>query len=389
VLRAVRLLPDAVKIGAEAETVLPSETALPSDREEEQISNGGPPDRDVSGPGRASPSGLGKTQVQLPPRRGDGQEEAPPDPLKDLRNQMESLQKNLSDAETARAQLLEKIASADAELDRVKEDFARRERETAEGIEAEKERARTEGREQGRAEGLDSGYREGLEKARAEISEQYREKFSGLAETREGVSAKLEAHFAELAALNEPRMLRLWQEMLEKMLQREMILEPEGVLDVLSGILARLSDKNRILIYVAPEDLSFLQESFRGEFEDALRGVKHLELKPDTSVDKGSCIVETNLGVYDARWRTQLDQIGAELEKLFQKLGKPPKPRETARRVRRGSGPETPASLPENAQQPEQAQQADGGPKPAPKKRVSSRKKTEAAGESQMNGVNG
>jgi flagellar assembly protein FliH len=279
---------------------------------------------------------------------------------------MESLQKNLSDAETARAELSEKMAFTEAEVTRLKEASAQRERETAAGIEAVKEQARTEGKEQGHAEGMDSGYNAGLEKARAEVSEQYREKFTGLAEALEGVSAKLEENFSGLAALNEPRMLRLWQGMLEKMLQREMILEPEGVLNVLSDILARLSDKNRVLIYVSPGDLELLQESLEGEFEDILRGVRHLELKPDASVDKGSCIVETNLGVYDARWRTQLDQIGAEIEKLFQKLGKPPKPRETARRVRRGNGAESPSPLPEETR-----------PAPKPEKRVSSKKKAD------------
>jgi flagellar assembly protein FliH len=335
---------------------------------------------------------LGKSQLQLPARpEGDKTPEAfsaAADPLKDLKNQIESLQKNLSDAEAAKAQLLEKIASAEAETAQVREASAQREREAAAGIEAEKERARTEGRDRGYAEGMDSGYKAGLEKARAEMSEQYREKFAGLAETLEGVSAKLEAHFAELASLNEPRMLRLWQEMLKKMLQREMILEPEGILDVLSDILARLSDKNHVLIYVSPGDLSLLQESLRGEFEDILRGVKHLELKSDTSVDKGSCIVETNLGVYDARWRTQLDQIDGEVEKLFQKLGKPPKIKETARRARKGSASEPPAlppvqAEPEQAQpEPEQEQpeQASAKPKkPAAKKRVSPKEKAEAA----------
>jgi flagellar assembly protein FliH len=354
-------MPDAVRIGIDPES------ALPSAREEEQISPDTPPgsDKDISAVSLdPRKTDLRKTQVQLPERQENGKQEkgekeekkAPADPLKDFRNQMESLQKNLSDVEAARTQLLDKIASTEAELARVKEASAQKERETAASIESVKEQARSDGKTQGHAEGMDSGYKAGLEKARAELSAQYREKFTGLAKLLEGVSAKLEAQFAELAVLNEPRMLRLWQEMLEKMLQREIVLEPESVLDVLSDILARLSDKNHILIYVSPEDLSLLQENLQEEFEDILRSVKHLEMKSDTSVDKGSCIVETNLGVYDARWRTQFDQIDTEIEKLFQKLGKPPKLKETPRRAGRGGRSEAPsASLPEQAQ-PEQAQ---------------------------------
>jgi flagellar assembly protein FliH len=273
---------------------------------------------------------------------------------------MESLQKSLSDAAASRAELMEKKASVEADLARVKEAAAQREREMAESIEAAKEQARVEGKTLGHAEGLENGYQEGLKKAGIEVAEQYREKFTGLTDRLEGFSTKLDARFSELVALNEPRMLRLWQEMLEKMLQREMALEPDGVLDALSGVLARLSDKSRVLIYVAPEDLDLLDQSLQGEFGDVLRNVKHLELKSDANVDRGSCIVETNLGVYDARWRTQFDQIDTEIENLFQKLGKPPKPKETARRIRKGDRAENTAPQPEQARfgqaQPEQTQ---------------------------------
>jgi flagellar assembly protein FliH len=174
----------------------------------------------------------------------------------------------------------------------------------------------------GHEEGLKNGYDTGLGKARAEVEKQYREQFSKLVATLEEISARLEENFAELTALNEPRMLRLWQGMLSKMLRRETSLSPEGILNVLSDILSRLSDKNHILIYVAPEDMALLENRLEGEFGDVLRGVKHLEMKPDASVDKGSCLVETNLGVYDARWRTQLEQIDSAVENLFQQLGR-------------------------------------------------------------------
>ena len=57
--------------------------------------------------------------------------------------------------------------------------------------------------------------------------------------------------------------------------------------------------------------------SRRDEYSDLLRGVRHLEFTPDPNVDAGSCIVETNMGIYDARWRTQLEQVAGEIERLF------------------------------------------------------------------------
>ena len=240
-----------------------------------------------------------------------------------MNEQIVKLGARLSDAKRVEQGLLEKVASLEAELAEAKNTFAQKERELTASVEAARGQARAEGKALGHAEGLKSGHEAGLTKAHLDVEGQYKEKFSGLVAVLEGVSVRLEERFADLVAQNQPRMLRLWQEMLKRMLRREMRLDPDAVLNVLSEVLSRLSDKNHVLIYVSPEDMGLLQASMNQEFEEVLRGVKHLELKPDASVDKGSCIVETNLGVYDARWRTQFGQIEAAVESLFQKLGKP------------------------------------------------------------------
>jgi flagellar assembly protein FliH len=365
-LRAVRLLPDVVKIGVEPET------ALPSDSEEEQISHeessdGIPADenfsneksvskgRDSKTSEKNSPVSVGKaagetaalnvSDSQGPEVKNKKKKEFQKentkenvkestkentkentfaDPLGKANDRILELEAQLKTANAAKQSLGSKIAALEAELAGAKKTFAQKEQELSAGVKAAREQARTEGRTQGHEEGLKSGYDTGLGKARTEIENQYREKFSKLVATLEGISTRLEENFAELVSLNEPRMLRLWQGMLLRMLRHETRLFPEGLLKVLSDILSRLSDKNQIVIYVSPQDMTLLKERLTGEFGDVLRSVKHLELKPDASVDKGSCLVETNLGVYDARWSTQLEQIDSVIEGLFQKLGRPP-----------------------------------------------------------------
>jgi flagellar assembly protein FliH len=308
-------------------------TALPSPREEghllkeghplnnEEIFEGAPDEASGKTPDRTSDKTFGTTS-----NRKESAPPAPaPDPFQELTERISALQSDRAASEAAGARLASKIASLEAELAKTREEAARREREMAADVEAERERARTDGRAKGYAEGLESGHRSGLEKARAEVQGEYRERLTGLVAALEVFSARLEENFAELVALNRPRMLRLWQEMLKKMLRREMTLAPDAVLDVLGDVLARLSDKNHLVIYVSPEDMALLEERMQEEFADILRGARHLELKSDTNVDRGSCIVETNLGIYDARWRTQLDQIETVIEDLLQKLGKAPK----------------------------------------------------------------
>jgi len=295
-------LPDVVKIGVEPET------ALPSDQEEEQILNG----------------------ENLPE-----EEPQPPviEPLKELQNLIDALSAQLNEAKTKEQRFMEKINSLEADLSAARNASIQKERELAASVDAAREQARAEGREQGRSEGLKNGYDEGLQKARTDVDGQYREKFSSVVAALEGISARLEEQFAELVELNQPRMLRLWHSMLKKMLHREITLTPDGIIEVLADVLSRLSDKNHVLIYVSPSDMELLEEKMHGEFGDILRSVKHLELKPDVHVDKGSCLVETNLGIYDARWRAQFDQIDAVVEGLFRKLGKTPQAKAKEKRT--------------------------------------------------------
>ena len=312
-IRAVRLLPDVVKIGIEREP------ALASDYGEEQAF-------------LSIDENLSKKEGNLPVSSQPEEEQALP--LKELQNLLAELEEQLKAAKAKEQVLAVKVSSLEAEISAVKSECAQKERDFTNNVNAAKAQARAEGMGQGHEEGLQKGYNDGLAKAQAEVEEQYRGKFSSIATTLEGMSASIEKQFAELVELNQPRMLRLWQGMLKKMLLHEMKMTPDGIFKVLADVLSRLSDKNHVLIYVSPEDIGLLENRLDGEFGDILRGVKHLELKPDAHVDKGSCLVETNLGVYDARWRTQFEQIDSVVESLFQKLGKPPQAKVKEKRER-------------------------------------------------------
>ena len=322
VLRAVRLLPDVVKIGVE------SKTALPSDQREEQLLS----ELELSG-ALESKEEAGQTPVV--------------DHLKELQSLIDALSAQLNEAKGKEQSLMGRINTLESELSAAKNEFVQKERELTANVEAAKEQARAEGRSEGHGEGLQKGYNDGLSKAETEVEGKYREKFSSLVAALEGVSASIEERFVELVELNQPRMLRLWHSMLKKMLHREITLAPDGIFEVLSGVLSRLSDKNHILIYVSPDDIKLLEDKLEGEFGDVLRGVKHLELKPDAHIDKGSCLVETNLGIHDARWRTQFEQIDTVVESLFQKLGKAPLAGAKEKRIR--SNKKKPERSAENA----------------------------------------
>lgn len=315
VLRAVRLLPEAVKIGIEPEP------ALPPVQEEEQNSN-------ESQIAETSPcearEGVKSVDAGDEPALKPG-----PDP--ELLQEIETLRASLGELEAENARLTEAKGKLESEIGDIRADYEKRKREIEAGAAEAAAKAAEEARARGHDEGWNAGRSEGFDTAQAEVKKEYSDRFSAAVSALEDFHRHLEENFSQLAALNQPRMIRMWSEMLRRMLRRQVELDPDTVFKVLADVLTRLSDKNKVVIYVSPEDIGLLEKSMESEFQEELRGVKHLEMNSDSHVDRGSCIVETGLGVYDARWRTQMGQIEAVVDNIFQQVTKQQVVREEAK----------------------------------------------------------
>ena len=302
VLRTVRLLPQAVKIG-----ILESEIKQEGTKPELK-------------PGRLDKSQSERdrtpeVQVRMPEPNHSKE-------IEELSAQIVSLTNSLSNAEVANAELSEAKAKLDREIGGIKSDYENRKRTLEAEANSNAQRIADEAREKAKKDGFTQGYSEGMTQARQEVEQEYLTKFSGLAGVIDTLGKNLEANFAELVKLNQPRLIRVWTEMLKRMLHRQVELNPDTIDSVLNDLLAMLSDKNQVLIYVSPDDLKQLEGKMDTKFQEALRGVKRLELKSDPNVEKGSCIIETGLGVYDARWRTQMSQVESVVNEIFQQVGK-------------------------------------------------------------------
>lgn len=297
VLRTVRLLPQAVKIG-----ILESEIKQSGTKPEAP--------KPSAKPDKPQPSESPKVQVKMPAPNAREIEE--------LTAQVKALTASLSNAEVANAELSEAKAKLESEIGDIRSDYERRRRQLEDEAKNNADRIAEKARAQAISEGQITGYEEGLKKARAEVEQEYFEKFSELAGLIDTFGKKLESDFADLVKLNQPRLVRVWTEMLRRMLCRQVELNPDTIDSVLSELLSRLSDKNQILIYVSPDDMKRLEGSLDAKFHEALRGVKKLELKSDPNIENGSCIVETGLGVYDARWKTQMGQVESVVDDVFQ-----------------------------------------------------------------------
>lgn len=275
VLRAVRVLSETVKVGS-----------LISGDEPEKAS---------------------RSSSRVPP---------PSDPLVVLREELALAESRLERAETEITLLSSRNRVLGEEFQAERKKAQEEERQRAAALEAEGAALRKRSVEEGFSEGKRAGYSEGQEQARREMKRHYEAKVASLVALLENIHAALSDRLEGLSALHLPQLIRMWELLLSRMLQQQVTLREDTAMLVLREVLERVSDRERILVYLNGDDLEGIL-SRKDSFGDLLRGVKHLEYLPDANVEKGSCIVETNLGIYDARWRTQLEQIGKDIDHLF------------------------------------------------------------------------
>jgi flagellar assembly protein FliH len=299
VIRAVKVLPEAVRVGVAEIKLLDNECVYEKERHQNEL--------DLA---QGEVISL-QSQIKLLVKKLEGA-------VKD--NEDLSLRCKRTEHELANRET-ELQAEMQRKLEVEREIVTKKAKIEASSILEEAEKIRSEAFEKGYSEGINKGQKDGFEKAKNEVEAEYNSRFSDIISIFEKIHSEIENSFKDLVQLNEARLLRLWKETLCTMLNREVYLNPETARIVLDGVLERVSDKNRILIYLSPLDIGSIQFQ-TDKMTESLRGIKHLEFLPDTRVERGSCIVETNLGIYDARWRMQMEQIETQIADLYREVTK-------------------------------------------------------------------
>jgi flagellar assembly protein FliH len=283
--RAVRLIPGAVSI-----PVGEKEKNLASEASEEPLEAG-------RGSEAEEPS-LSEKEIQ------------------ELRKQKEELEKKVRELGSRAESSSRRVLDVEEMMRKREEELQRQEKtlrqELAETLEKERQSARSEGLEEGRTK----GYEEGRQKALDEAQRLYAERFDAQVNLLEGIYKKIEEQLEALAEGNQHRLIRMWETVLRNLLRREVHLNEATAMEILRSVLQRLTDRDRIVVYLHPLDLEMVTNQ-QEEFADILRGIQHVEFLQDPQVDRGSCLVESSMGIYDARWRTQLEQVAEEVNQVL------------------------------------------------------------------------
>ena len=175
-------------------------------------------------------------------------------------------------------------------------------------------------RRRAHAEGVAAGQREGLDAARqlvdaraAEIAaRQTQEQLRTVLPAFHAVVQGLEIERDRWVAAWETAAVRLSAAIAGKILRQELSRQPELALPIIREALQLAAGQPHVRLHLHPQDLEQLHDCGT-QAADRLSAVGEATLVPDESVARGGCLIETRHGVIDARLKTQLERIAAEL----------------------------------------------------------------------------
>ncbi|GAA3406661.1 FliH/SctL family protein [Paenibacillus hodogayensis] len=229
--------------------------------------------------------------------------------------QEESIPAEVAAALAAKEQIIQDAESyAESVVALANEDAARIRQEASDEINgwwderrAEDARTADEAREAGR----ETGYRQGYEEATAEVHGQYEQL---LAEARTIIESAVTLKH-QLIQESEPFLIELSCSIAEKIVGRQLSLEPEWSVELIKKVLLRRREQGIITLCVSADHFQFVVDS-REELMLAIDSQAELQIIPDPTVRDQGCVIRSSFGSIDARIDTQLNEIKKGLQQV-------------------------------------------------------------------------
>lgn len=162
-----------------------------------------------------------------------------------------------------------------------------------------------------KSEAYQEGYQEGISQAEEEMKRK-------IAEMMEEARAVLtEAYRARDVIIQEaePFLVELSCDIAEKIVEKQLTIEPEFTMNLIKKSLARKREQGLISLCVSPSQFTFVNAA-REELSLAIDSQAELQILPDATVKDHGCVIRSSFGSIDARIDTQLAEIKKELLRI-------------------------------------------------------------------------
>lgn len=169
--------------------------------------------------------------------------------------------------------------------------------------------------EEARQGGFEQGFQEGQEQAEVKVLEQY-DQLLGDARTVLEQAYELKR---QIIQESEPFLVELATAIAGKIVQQELSVNPQWVIEMTKGVLARKREKGTVTLCVSPKQFAYIRDA-RDELKLSVDSQAELEILPDSTIDDYGCVVRTAFGSIDARVDTQLKEIKLALQQLSMEM---------------------------------------------------------------------
>ena len=155
------------------------------------------------------------------------------------------------------------------------------------------------------------GYNKGYDDAKAELESEYNQQMMEKAEEFYSIIKSFEERIINYETAFEKVVIETSKQISEKIITRE--IENQSIIEtVLKNSLQKVIGANQILIKLNPNDYqSIVNSDFLPELENQFNKVKFEE---DEKIEKGGCLINTELGNVDSKISTMVNELIKKLE---------------------------------------------------------------------------
>jgi type III secretion protein L len=146
-----------------------------------------------------------------------------------------------------------------------------------------------EQREKEKKDGFQEGYQEGL----AQVTE---------------LLVKARTEYEQMLRTASKDMLELSFKISEKIIGKQLELDKSIIMDIVAQALQTVRQSKQITVRVNPDDAKALKAT-KEELLELLGHGRMIDVVEDKKVEKGGCIIESEVGIVDAQLSKQLDRL--------------------------------------------------------------------------------
>ena len=161
-------------------------------------------------------------------------------------------------------------------------------------------------------EGLSLGYDEGMNRSIGEV-EQLKQQILSQKE-------EMEIEYNQLIENIEPQLVGTILEVFSNITNVISMDKKDIILSLVNSVMAGDDVSNNYIIRVSSEDVKFLRDN-KDKIEKMSRKDIHIEIVEDMSLKKNQCLIDTDLGIFDASLDIQLENLINDI-KILSCMGK-------------------------------------------------------------------